>query len=233
MYADDGIATNVPILNRILARKKKITEENLIDFYMDAVVKNQGKPSDVDSWGAEYNFNPEVFHDYYEGFEDLDKTIFKTLIDISIETLLATPDFSAFSKKDKLLSLYYTLFENFTLNREFILLTIKGYGLSLNAISLFSELKESFMAFVDSLQMETLSLNDTMESIQKKSIKEGFWIQFLLTVKFWMGDDSEQCKKTDIFIEKSVNTGVELLNTRSLNNIIDLGKFLYAEKIKS
>lgn len=203
-----------------------------MDFYMDAVVKHQGKPTDVESWGTEYNFDPEVFHDHYESFEELDKTIFKTLIDISIATLVETPDFSAFSKKDKLLSLYYTLFENFTLNREFILLTIKGYGLSINAISLFSEMKESFMAFVDSLQLETLSLNDTMESIQKKSIKEGFWVQLLLTVKFWMADDSDACKKTDIFIEKSVNTGLDLLNTQSLTNIIDLGKFLYAEKVK-
>jgi len=204
-----------------------------MDFYMDAVVKNQGKPADVDSLGKAYNFDPELFHDHYESFEALDKTIFKTLIDVAIATLVETPDFGAFSKKDKLLSLYYTLFENFTLNREFVVLTIKGYGLSLNAISLFSELKESFMGFVDSLKLETLSLNETIESIQRKSIKEGFWVQFLLTVKFWIDDDSDQCEKTDIFIEKSVTTSIELLNTKSLHNIIDLGKFLYAEKIKS
>ena len=200
---------------------------------MDAVVKNQGKPSDVESWSKDYNFDADKFDEHFESFEELDKTIFKTLIDVSIATLIETPDFTSFSKKDKLLSLYYTLFENFTLNRDFIQLTIKGYGLSFNTISLFSELKESFMGFVESLQIATLSLNDTMESIQKKSIKEGFWVQFLLTVKFWMDDDSDQGEKTDIFIEKSINTGLELLNTQSLNNIIDLGKFLYAEKIKS
>ena len=204
-----------------------------MDFYMDAVVKNQGKPSDVESWSKDYNFDADKFDEHFESFEELDKTIFKTLIDVSIATLIETPDFTSFSKKDKLLSLYYTLFENFTLNRDFIQLTIKGYGLSFSTISLFSELKESFMGFVESLQIATLSLNDTMESIQKKSIKEGFWVQFLLTVKFWMDDDSDQGEKTDIFIEKSINTGLELLNTQSLNNIIDLGKFLYAEKIKS
>jgi len=204
-----------------------------MDFYMDAVVKNQGKPSDVESWSKDYNFDTDKFDEHFESFEELDKTIFKTLIDVSIATLIETPDFTSFSKKDKLLSLYYTLFENFTLNRDFIQLTIKGYGLSFSTISLFSELKESFMGFVESLQIATLSLNDTMESIQKKSIKEGFWVQFLLTVKFWMDDDSDQGEKTDIFIEKSINTGLELLNTQSLNNIIDLGKFLYAEKIKS
>ncbi len=200
---------------------------------MDAVVKYQGKPTDVDTWATDYNFDPNVFEDFFDSFEEMDKTIFKTLLDVSIATLLETPDFASFSKKDKLLSLYYTLFENFTLNREYILLTLKGYGLSLNAITVFGDMKDSFMAFVDTLQLETLSFNDTIESLQKKSIKEGFWVQFLLTIKFWMDDESESCQKTDIFIEKSINTGLELLNTRSLNNIIDLGKFLYAEKIKS
>ena len=200
---------------------------------MDAVVKYQGKPTDVDTWATDYNFDPNVFEDFFDSFEEMDKTIFKTLLDVSIATLLETPDFASFSKKDKLLSLYYTLFESFTLNREYILLTLKGYGLSLNAITVFGDMKDSFMAFVDTLQLETLSFNDTIESLQKKSIKEGFWVQFLLTIKFWMDDESESCQKTDIFIEKSINTGLELLNTRSLNNIIDLGKFLYAEKIKS
>ena len=129
--------------------------------------------------------------------------------------------------------MYYTLFENFTLNRDFVLLTIKSYGLNLNTLSLFNELKESFVAFVGSLEMETIRLHDTLDSFQKKSVQEGLWVQFLLTLKFWMSDDSPKCQKTDIFIEKSVNTGVELLNTKSLHNIIDLGKFLYAEKIKT
>ena len=200
---------------------------------MDTVVKNQGKPDDMNSFAKASNFEPEAFETHYENFEALDKAIFKTLIDVSIATLIESPDFVNFTKKDKLLSLYYTLFENFTLNREFITLTIKSYGLRLNTISLFSQLRGSFIDFIDALQMETLSFNDTIESIQKKSIKEAFWVQFLLTVKFWMDDDSNQCEKTDIFIEKSINTGVELLNTRSLNNIIDLGKFLYVEKIKS
>ena len=138
-----------------MARKRKITQEDIIDFYMDTVVKNQGKPSSIESFCQDLNYDPELFYEHFNSFEELDKTIFKTLINISIATLAETPDFVSFSKKDKLLSLYYTLFENFTLNRDFIFLTIKGYGLSLNAISLFNDLKESFGSFIDSLQMET------------------------------------------------------------------------------
>ncbi len=200
---------------------------------MDAVVKYEGKPESIEDLAGDYNFYPDSFYEHFESFEDLDKAIFQTLMNISIANLKEVPEYGSFSKKDKLLSLYYTFFENLTLNREFALLTIKSYGLSLGALTLFNELKKSFVNFIDSLQLETLGIVDSLDSIQRKSVSEGLWVQFLLTIRFWMSDDSEKCQKTDIFIEKSVNTGTELLNTKSLDNIIDLGKFLYAEKIKS
>jgi len=56
--------------------------------------------------------------------------------------------------------------------------------------------------------------------------------EILFTMKFWLDDTSEAFEKTDIFIEKSLNTGFELIDTKSLHNIIDLAKFLYKEKVK-
>ncbi|RMB60528.1 TetR/AcrR family transcriptional regulator [Dokdonia sinensis] len=217
-----------------MAKQKKITQARIIDIYMDEVVQLGEKPESIASFLASHNFDEEDFYTHFENFEKLDKTIFSILIETSIATLAESGEFLSFSKKDKLLSLYYTLFENLNLNRDFALICIKSYGISLDTITLFSGLKEQFIAFMNSLGLETLSLNiDTLETIQKKSINEGAWVQLLLTIKFWMTDDSNDCEKTDIFIEKSINTGVELLNTKSLNNIIDLGKFLYTEKFKS
>lgn len=200
---------------------------------MDAVVKYGGKPSSIEDFANDYNFYPDLFYEHFESFEILDKAIFKTLMDISIVNLKEVPEYAYFNKKDKLLCLYYTFFENLTLNRDFVVLTIQDYGLGFSTLSLFNELKKRFIDFIDSLQLKTFGITDSLDSIQKKSISEGLWVQFLLTIRFWMTDDSEKCQKTDIFIEKSVNTGTELLNTKSLDNLIDLGKFLYAEKIKS
>lgn len=214
-------------------QKQNITREDLIDYYMDAVVAHQGRLFTIEDLAEKYNFESEHFEEYFESFEALNKAIFKVFIDNALEVIWQSADFDHFSKKDRLLSLYYTLFENLTLNRDFVLLTINSYGLNLSALPLLSEMKESFIAFIDSLQMETLSITATLESFQKKSLQEGLWIQFLLTLKFWMSDHSSECEKTDIFIEKSINTGLELLNTQSLNNVIDLGKFLYNERIKT
>jgi hypothetical protein len=63
-----------------------------------------------------------------------------------------------------------------------------------------------------------------------RSLDESLWVQLILCFKFWMDDDSAGLEKTDIFIEKSINTGFDLLNVQPLQSVIDLGKFLFHEK---
>jgi hypothetical protein len=50
-------------------------------------------------------------------------------------------------------------------------------------------------------------------------------------MKFWLDDTSPSFEKTDIFIEKSVNTSFDVLNIQPLKSVIDLGKFLFKEKM--
>ena len=62
---------------------------------------------------------------------------------------------------------------------------------------------------------------------------EGAWLQFLFLLNFWANDDSAQFEKTDIAIEKSVNTIFDLFDNTPLNSILDFGKFLWKEKVMS
>ena len=47
-----------------------------------------------------------------------------------------------------------------------------------------------------------------------------------------MDDTSPAFEKTDIFIEKSVNTSFDVLNVVPLKSIIDFGKFIFKEKMQ-
>ncbi|HIC33012.1 MAG TPA: TetR/AcrR family transcriptional regulator, partial [Flavobacteriaceae bacterium] len=58
------------------------------------------------------------------------------------------------------------------------------------------------------------------------------WMQLLLTIKFWMDDTSPAFEKTDIFIEKSVNTSFDVLDIAPIKSLIDFGKFIYKEKFQ-
>ena len=216
-----------------MSKKNKISDSEIITFYMDYVVEHQSKPDSVEDFAQLYQFDDVIFYNHFTSFKDLEKTIYNVLFENSLAILKQSPEYYSFSKKDKLLSLYYTFFENLALNQEFIKLNLKGFENQLKALSVFSLFKHSFIAFIDELNLETFNLNvDSIENIQKKTLKESAWIQFLFTMKFWLDDTSEAFEKTDIFIEKSINTSFELLETKSLKNIIDFAKFLYHEKMK-
>ena len=216
-----------------MAKKDKISASQIMTFYMDYVVEQQIKPNSVEEFSQIHQFDDAVFYEYFTSFKDLEKGIYNLLFENSLVILKQSQEYHSFSKKDKLLSMYYTYFENLTLNQEFVKLNLKGFENQLKALSIFSKFKRSFTNFIDELDLETLNLNvETIETIQKKTIKESAWVQFLFTLKFWLDDTSEDFEKTDIFIEKSINTSMELLDTKSLHNIIDLAKFLYQEKVK-
>jgi hypothetical protein len=216
-----------------MAKKNEISASEIITFYMDYVVEHQSKPESVEDFAELHEFDDVGFYNHFTSFKDLEKTIYSVLFENSLAILKESPEYHSFSKKDKLLSLYYTFFENLALNQEFIKLNLKGFEKQLKALSVFSLFKSGFIAFIDELNLETFNLNvDSIENIQKKTIKESAWIQLLFTMKFWLDDTSEAFEKTDIFIEKSINTSFELLDTKSLHNIIDFAKFLYKEKMK-
>jgi len=216
-----------------MAKETKITASEIITLYMDYVVENHSKPDTVEEFAQLHQFDDVIFYEYFTSFKDLEKNIYNVLFKNSLVILKQIPEYYSFNKKDKLLSLYFTLFENLALNQEFVKQNLKGLENQLKALSTFSLFKKSFTTFIDELNLETISLNvDTIETIQKKAIKESAWVQFLFILKFWLDDTSEAYEKTDILIEKSINTGVELLDTKSLYNIIDLAKFLYKEKVQ-
>lgn len=216
-----------------MAKSSKISEAEIITLYMDYVVEHNCKPNSIEDFAQLHQFDDVIFYNHFTSFKDLEKTIYNVLFETSLAILKQSPEYHSFSKKDKLLSLYFTIFENLSLNRAYIEITLKGLENQLKALSAFSKFRSSFIAFIDELDLETFRLSiDSIENIQKKTIKESAWIQFLFTMKFWLDDSSEAYEKTDIFIEKSINTSIELLETKSLHNIIDLAKFLYQEKIK-
>lgn len=214
-----------------MAKKKKVTVAQLMTWYMDHVAANQFRPATISDFAVANNFEAPLFYKHYDSFKELEQEIFKTLFETSLVTLEESDEFLTFGKKDKLLSFYFTFFENISLNKEYVQFVLKDYGLSLETLSVLSPVRELFGNFVDMLKLQELNINfSAIEPFQKATIRESAWIQFLFTLKFWLDDTSPDFEKTDVFIEKSLNTSLELIDTKALNNIIDLGKFLYKER---
>jgi hypothetical protein len=215
-----------------MPKKKEFKAVDIITFYMSYILEHNHKPSSVYAFAKENNFEETLFYQHFGSFEAIEKSIFNTFFENSVNALEKSKDYQAFDARNKLLSLYYTFFENLTANRSYVVTSLNSDKLDLKKLDALSSLKKSFTQYIDALDIETIDLKQkNITQIQKKSIKETAWVQLLITMKFWLDDSSANFEKTDIFIEKSVNTSFDLIDSAPLKSIIDFGKFLYKEKM--
>lgn len=216
-----------------MGKKKNITQNDIISWYMEYVLEHNQPPGSVFSFAKKNNFEEAVFYTFFGSFEALESEIFKTFHDNTLAVLEKSEDYTAYDTRNKLLSFYYTFFENLTANRSYVMYALKDANKSLKSLKILTKLRNSFKKYIGTLEIETIDLKEErLENIQKASIQESAWIQLLITIKFWMEDTSPSFEKTDIFIEKSVKASFDLLDTTPFKSIIDLGKFWFKEKMQ-
>jgi hypothetical protein len=215
-----------------MAKKKTISENDIMTFYMDYVLEHDINPKSVYSFAKANNFEEALFYSHFGSFEAIEKHIFNAFFVNAIDILEKNEDYQNFDARNKLLSFYFTFFEILTANRSYVVYALESNKKNLKALMKLSELKKEFTKYIDNLDIETIDIKQaTIDKIQKKAIQESAWAQLLITMKFWLDDTSASFEKTDIFIEKAVNTSFDILNIAPLKSVIDFGKFIFKEKM--
>lgn len=214
-----------------MARKKNITKDNLISWYMEFVLENNHDPKTVFSFAKENNFEEADFYKFYGSFEAIKESIFSEFFNHTIKILAKSEDYPIYDARNKLLSFYFTFFEILTANRSYVVYALKENN-DLKSLKYLKELREDYKIFVSNIGIEKIDLKqEKLEKIQSKTIQESSWLQLIVTMKFWLDDTSPSFEKTDIFIEKSINARFDLIDVKPLKSIIDFGKFILKEKI--
>ena len=215
-----------------MAKKKIITEEQLIDLYMDYVLEHSQQPKTVYAFAKANNFEEQKFYEFFTSFEALEASIFKAFLDNTLKVLVLSEDYESFDARTKLLSFYFTFFENLTANRSYVMFALNQHKNKLKNLKCLTKLRQEFLNYISSLNIEVVETQqEKIDKFQERGLQESAWLQLLVTLKFWMEDDSAGFEKTDIFIEKSINTGFDFLDVAPLKSLFDLGKFLFKEKV--
>lgn len=216
-----------------MAKKKNLSETDIISFYMDYVLEHNENPKSVYAFAKGNNFEESVFYKYFGNFEAIEAHVFKAFFDNTLTLLLKSEDYLNFDARNKLLSFYFTFFENLTANRSYVVYALNQHKNQLKNLKVLSGLKKDFANYISTLDIETLNLKkEELEKIQKRALEESAWVQLLLTLKFWIDDTSAGFEKTDIFIEKSINSSFDVLDIAPIKSVIDFGKFLFKEKFQ-
>ncbi len=204
----------------------------IIEQYNDFILTNGKKPNNVYSFSKQIGIEEATFYKYFGSFEAIEKTIFTDLFNKTIEALNNNQDYLGYDAKTKLISFYFTFFENLTSNRSIVFQILKDSKWPSNSIKKLEDLRDCFKSYIKSLDIESIQIPQVkLEDIKNKTITELAWGQMLVTIKFWMEDESPSFEKTDIFIEKSLQASFDIVSLTPFKNILDLGKFLFKEKM--
>jgi hypothetical protein len=216
-----------------MAKKKALTAESISDAYVKYALENQESPKSVYVFAQHNGFKESEFYQHFASFEAIESKFLENILSHSIALLHKDKAYAEFDAKNKLLSLYYTLFEMMKANRSFVLYILdKNKGL--NTLKALSSFRKLFLDFISGIDIETMDLNvSSLEELKERTIGEGAYSQLLVTLKFWMDDTSPSFEKTDVFIEKSLNASFELINIKAFSSLIDFGKFIFKEKMQT
>lgn len=222
--------TVTQIISDPVVETVKIDDNHIITLYMEHVLMGEEEPKTVYAFCKKNAIEESDFYTFFGSFNGLKQEIWNKFLENTISTLHKDASFASYTPKNKLLTLYFTLFEVLTLNRSYVFYVLKDNKQGLNNLMQLKHFRTTFKEFVKNhIATEELKSNK-LARITKPVYSEGSWIQFLFILKFWLEDTSKGFEKTDIIIEKSVNTVVDLLDSKPLENIIDLGKFLWSER---
>jgi hypothetical protein len=213
-------------------KKKAIDDNAIISIYMDYVLDKNEEPKNVFAFCKEHKIDETEFYTFFGSLDALKQEIWVKFFENALVTIQKEEAFESYSNKNKLLTLYFTLFELLTLNRSYVIFSLKENKEGLKNLKSLKQFRNHFKDFIVTIIEDNESMvSDKISKVTKPVFAEGAWIQFLFLLKFWMDDTSKSFEKTDVLIEKSVNTVVDLLDTKPLESLFDLGKFLWKEKM--
>ena len=215
-------------------KNKDINKEKLLSLYGDYILSNGEKPKNIYLFAEENDFEEENFYQFFSGFEQIEKEILNHFFTKSLELCEQTENWNEMTSKEKLLNLHFTFFENLTMNRSLVLM-ILGETKRKEWIIL-QELRKNFLEFTKQLTFENLEIlekaKESIKNFNEKTREEALWLHFISIIEFWKKDQSPSFEKTDLYIEKTIDTGFEFINNEPLKKVMDLGKFLRKEKFK-
>jgi hypothetical protein len=214
------------------ASTKKPSKEHIVSLYMNFVLEHETVPKSVFKFCKENKIKEEEFYKAFGSFPGIQKSIWVTFFENTMDLLNQNNEFQQFSGKDKILTFFFTFFEILKLNRSYVLFVLDEGKDPRRNMAQLKGLRSEILNFTKELIEEdnsTKALKITQHNT--KFFSEGAWIQFLFLLKFWVDDTSADFEKTDIAIEKSVKTIFDVFDTAPLNSLIDFGKFLFKENI--
>ena len=219
------------VVKKAATKKKALDDNQLVELYINQVLQNNAEPKNVFLFCQENKIVESDFYAFYGSIDALKQDIWVKFFQNVKTTIENDENYVTYSNKNKLLTLYFSLFEILTLNRSYVVFALKEDKNILKNLQQLKEFRNHFKNFISEItDTQTTEEDFKVNKITKPLYVEGAWVEFLFLMKFWLDDTSKGFEKTDIMIEKAVKATFDVLNTTPIYSLIDFGKFVWKEK---
>jgi hypothetical protein len=216
-----------------MSAKKKTGQPNkksLITAYMTETLENERFPVSVFKFCKQQKIEEADFYSVFGSMESLQNGIWVFFFEETQALLEKDPGYAGYGNRERMLSFYFTFFELLGLNRSYVLFALRQSGESMQHLSQLKGLRKKTRSYArDLIEEANAEKNIKLTKHNPDVFAEGAWLQLSFLLRFWLNDDSPGFEKTDVAIEKSVNTIFDIFDNTPLERVLDFGKFLFKE----
>jgi hypothetical protein len=211
-----------------------LSQEKIFELYGDYLLNHGERPKNVYLFAKENGFEEKEFYHFFSGFDQIEKEMLDHLFRKSLELAEEVNASPEILTKEKLLNVYFIFFENLTMNRSLVLSVLgTTKAQEIRALQNLRRTHRQFVATLDFNEWEMIEkAKQDIRRFNEKARQETLWLHLVSAIDFWKNDTSPDFEKTDIFVEKTIDTGFQLIENEPLKKVIDLGKFLWKEKFR-
>lgn len=195
--------------------------------YIHYLLEHGKRPPSVYKFMKELDKKETDFYEYFNSFDTLEKAVWQSFFEITLDRLKAEERYKEYSVREKLLAFFFTWVEVLKQNRSYILFIadkVRNMEVKSNLLKYF---KEDFLDYMNDLVEEGMDTGEVQDRpLLSQKYADGLWVQTLVILKFWVDDDSPGFEQTDALIEKSVNLSFDLMGRGAVDSFLDLAKFV-------
>lgn len=208
------------------------TEEKIIQGYIEFELLNGRAPYSPLELAKKLKIDESVFYQHFSSLVQVQQAIPLSLINKTLEVMDQDPNYAGFSSREKLLSLFFTLFEQFQPQRSYLVLKYSDFKDIPKNMKDWGPFMERLNLRVENILSEA---KDNSEVKERPFIgahySKGYKVVFTYLFRVWLKDDSPEFSTTDAAIEKTVNLSFDMLGSTPLDSLLDFGKFAFKTKV--
>lgn len=207
------------------------TEEKITKGYIEFELLNGRAPHSVFELTKKLKMEESVFYQSFTNLDKVKQAILTGLLRKTFAVMDSDPQYNGFTAREKLLALYFTMFEQFQTQRSYLLLKYNNLRDTPKTIKDWNPFMDELDARIDSI----LGEGKESEEIKERPFigahfSKGYKLIFAYIFRVWLNDDSVDFANTDAAIEKSVNLSFDMLGATPLDSLFDFGKFAVKTK---